>query len=134
MCNDVTKMRSLLNPYGLRIVCALRGGPLRFNQIDRAVEIPHAPLLASILKKLVRDGLVVRHVHKLGPPAVVSYELTPLGHDLSKHTVGVLAWIEDHTAEIEASREAYRGAPKGNDPVIRFSKRIDTGAVDTTAR
>jgi DNA-binding HxlR family transcriptional regulator len=126
--DNVTKTRSLLNLYGLRIICALRGGPLRFNQIDRAVDIPHAPLLASILKKLARDGLVVRHVHKLGPPAVVSYELTSLGRDLSQHAAPVLNWIADHVEEIETSRERHRMAatPKGNDPVL-IADRVNTG-------
>lgn len=129
MSSTVIKTRSLLNPYGLRIVCALRAGPLRFNQIDRAVDIPHAPLLASVLKKLARDGVVTRTVHQLGPPAVVSYALTPLGRDLSQHAAPMIDWMISHADEVEAARERHRAAaPKGNDPIFPHINTRSGGA------
>jgi DNA-binding HxlR family transcriptional regulator len=97
--------RAVTSQLTMRIVRALRRGPKRFNEIDRAVDAPNAPVLSKHLKKMVRDGLIVRHVHRLGPPAIVSYELTALGVDFARHAMPLMDWLDAHTAEIQAARD-----------------------------
>ena len=67
------RTRALTNQYGLRIVCALKRGPQRFNALERAIEAPNPPALSKLLKRMQRDGLVARRVIAIGPPAHVEY-------------------------------------------------------------
>lgn len=106
----MNSMRAITSQLTLRIVRALSRGPLRFNQLDRAINAPNAPFLSKHLKKLVRDGIVVRHVDRLGPPAIVRYELTALGRDLSTPASTLLAWVESNAPQIEAAREYHQAS------------------------
>jgi DNA-binding HxlR family transcriptional regulator len=61
-----------------------------------------------VLKRLCRDGIVQRTVHKADPPANVSYSLTPLGCGLAQSASGLLQWLSDNLHAIELSREINR--------------------------
>jgi DNA-binding HxlR family transcriptional regulator len=124
-----TQRRTLTNPYLLRIYRALARRSMRFRELERAIDAPNPPLLSSLLKRAQRDGTVHRHVVTLGPPPHVIYSLTSLGSELAKPATDLVGIVEGHRSEIEASREAYRGAPKGNDPVL-IADRVNTGRCD----
>ncbi len=96
--------RAVTNQYTLRIVTALRRGALRFNEIDRAINAPNQPILSKHLKKMLRDGLLVRTVIRTGPPAHVEYALTDLGRDLSGPASTMIDWLETNVARVEAAR------------------------------
>lgn len=98
--------RVTTSQLSLRIVRALAAaGTLRFNELDRAANARSAPVLSKQLKRLRRDGIVERHVIKLGPPAITEYSLTPLGIDLSKASNAFMSWLDAHGPEIAANRE-----------------------------
>jgi DNA-binding HxlR family transcriptional regulator len=63
------------------VVGALEEGPLRYNEIRRAVEGISQRMLTLTLKQLERDGLVNRTMYPTIPPRV-DYELTELGRNL----------------------------------------------------
>jgi DNA-binding HxlR family transcriptional regulator len=113
-CPTATGTETMLNSRAitaemtLRIVRALARGALRFSEIDRAINATNHPALSARLKKMTRDGLIVRHVHKLGPPAVVSYELTPLGADLAKPASALIDWTEHNGDQVQAARDYYK--------------------------
>jgi DNA-binding HxlR family transcriptional regulator len=100
--------RTLSNQGILRIARALRNGPLRFNEIDRAINAPNPPILSKLLKKMQRDGLIVRNVVQLGPPAHVEYALTDLGSDLSGPATTMIDWIDTNVGKVEAARAVSR--------------------------
>jgi DNA-binding HxlR family transcriptional regulator len=102
--NNAVTTRALLNPWGLRAVYALRHGALRFNELHRAINAPHAPAVVGIPKKLVRDGVVVREVVSLGPRAIIRYSLTAMGHGLAEVATPMVAWVGRHESEIQAAR------------------------------
>ena len=106
--NPMTSTRAVTSEMTLKIVRALSRGPLRFCEIDRAVNARNHPLLSERLKKMTRDGLIVRRVHKLDPPAIVSYELTKLGADLAKPASELIAWVERNADHIQSSREYHQ--------------------------
>jgi DNA-binding HxlR family transcriptional regulator len=81
---------------------------MRFNALERASDAPNPVRLSDHLKKLVRDGIVVRRVIQVGPPAVTEYSLTELGADLAKPASALIAWTEAHAAEVEASRQYHQ--------------------------
>src|SRR5579872_7464803 len=64
----------------VELLCAGRG-PMRFNEIRRAIGGISQRMLTLTLRSLERDGLVTRTVHPTIPPRV-DYALTALGHTL----------------------------------------------------
>ena len=59
----------------------LGGGPLRFNELRRAIGGISQRMLTLTLRGLERDGLITRTAYPTIPPRV-DYALTPLGRDL----------------------------------------------------
>jgi DNA-binding HxlR family transcriptional regulator len=97
--------KSLINPLAMRVVARLRRGPGRFNQIERDTMAPSPFALSSVLKKLCRDGLVLRAVLKPDPPAHCQYSLTELGRDYAESACcAMLSWLDGHAEQIEHAR------------------------------
>lgn len=65
-----------------RIVAHLAGGEARFNEIERAIEVPTSTL-SDRLKRLESAGVVTREVEDASPPAV-RYGLTEKGERLAE--------------------------------------------------
>lgn len=63
-------------------------------------------MLTRTLRKLERDGVVVRTVHPTVPPKV-EYALTALGRSLAAQGLQLGRWVVDHEDEIEASRMSF---------------------------
>jgi DNA-binding HxlR family transcriptional regulator len=63
-------------------------------------------MLTMTLRGLERDGMVKRTVYPTTPPRV-EYELTPLGHSLSKPVEALGRWAFAHLDEIQAARVAF---------------------------
>ena len=105
---NTTGTRALTNEWALLIARQLRRGEMGFNELARAVRAPHAPMLSSRLKAMIRDGLLTRTVHTLGPPAVTRYALTDLGRTLAEPAAALTDWIDSNRGEVEVARELYR--------------------------
>jgi DNA-binding HxlR family transcriptional regulator len=58
------------------------------------------------LRGLERDGIVSRTMYPVMPPRV-DYALTPLGHTLLDAVGALMAWVDEHLAEVDAARDAY---------------------------
>jgi DNA-binding HxlR family transcriptional regulator len=87
-----------------RTLGLLTDGPVRFNEIGRRVDVKNPRLLSQLLKKLCRDGIVVRTVIQAGPPAVVQYAITPLGRGLLKASAPLTEWLRDNATAVYAAR------------------------------
>ena len=94
------------------IVRMLADGPMRFNEIRRAVSAISQRMLSLTLRGLERDGLVTRTVTPSIPPRV-DYELTPMGLTLIEPLKAVGAWAIANRGLVEAARAKFDG---GNDP------------------
>ena len=75
------------------IVGLLSKGPMRFNEIRRAVSAISQRMLSLTLRGLERDGLVTRTVFPTIPPRV-DYELTEVGRTLIAPTKA--SWLLGH--------------------------------------
>jgi DNA-binding HxlR family transcriptional regulator len=95
------------------VVEQLRDGPIRFNEIRRAISGISQRMLTLTLRDLERDGLVTRTIYPTIPPRV-EYELTKLGRTLYEPLASVAAWVRENRPVIEAARKAFdaRGAAK----------------------
>ncbi len=92
--------------WSVLVVVELASGDRRFRELQRAVEGISQRMLTLTLRRLERDGLVVRTVFPT-VPAQVSYALTATGASLT-HLVKALAdWSLEHRGAIAAAREDY---------------------------
>lgn len=94
--------------WTLYVVCNLKNGPLRFNELKRRIAGISQRMLALTLRNLEQDGLVSRTVYQ-AVPLRVTYELTPLGETLAKPVGAMLSWAETHLDNIADSRRVFEG-------------------------
>lgn len=124
---DVTDLPAALDPCGLPehpdcgirdvldrvgdkwsvlVIVELSSGPRRFRQLQRAVDGISQRMLTLTVRRLERDGLVLRTVYPT-VPAQVDYRLTETGASLT-HLVKALAdWSLAHRDAIAEARHAY---------------------------
>ncbi|WP_370514038.1 winged helix-turn-helix transcriptional regulator [Cellulomonas sp. JZ18] len=111
-------IRDVLDRVGDRwtvlVVTELAPGPRRFRELQRAVHGISQRMLTLTLRRLERDGLVLRTVHAT-VPAQVDYRLTDDGASLT-HLVRALAdWSLTHRDTIARARHAYDALHPGNE-------------------
>ncbi len=87
--------------WTLRIVNALRPGPLGFNRMKRDVGGVNSTTLAQRLVLLEQVGLLHKTVQSTMPPRT-SYELTAAGHALAPIIDAIAAWGELHLPDAPA--------------------------------
>lgn len=92
--------------WSLLVVGTLRGGTLRFSELQRHIPGISQRMLTLTLRQLERDGLISRVVHAEVPPRV-EYTLTDLGHTLLELAIGMGDWAIANRERIESARAAY---------------------------
>jgi DNA-binding HxlR family transcriptional regulator len=93
--------------WTLLVVAALLDGPLRFNELQEALDGIAPNVLSSRLKALSEQALVVAHAYSDRPPRF-AYELSESGRELA----GALRLLADWGAR-SGGGEPYRHAPCG---------------------
>lgn len=88
------------------IVTLLAAGPMRFNEIRRAVDGISQRMLTLTLRALERDGLVTRTVTPTIPPRV-DYALTGLGRTLTDPLGAIAEWARTNRPAIAAARDRF---------------------------
>jgi DNA-binding HxlR family transcriptional regulator len=88
------------------IIVLLGSGPMRFNELKRAVGGISQRMLTLTLRGLERDGLVTRTQFEKIPPRV-DYELTALGCSLRQIVKPLDAWARAHMNDMKRARETY---------------------------
>ncbi|WP_312402580.1 helix-turn-helix domain-containing protein [Rhizobium sp.] len=79
-------------------------GTLRFSELAWHVEGISQKMLTQTLRRMERDGLVIRTLHPSVPPKV-EYRLSPLGLTLGAAFCNVWIWaVENHDAVHEARK------------------------------
>ncbi|WP_030273831.1 winged helix-turn-helix transcriptional regulator [Streptomyces sp. NRRL B-24484] len=92
--------------WSVLVIVELANGPRRFRELQRAVEGISQRMLTLTVRRLERDGLVLRTVYAT-VPAQVDYRLTGTGAGLT-HLVRALAdWSLAHRDGIAEARQAY---------------------------
>lgn len=92
--------------WSLLLVSILSNGPQRFTTLKYAAEGISQRMLTLTLRKLERDGIVVRTVFAEVPPRV-EYALTPLGESLVPPAMALADWAVDHHEAITAHQQAF---------------------------
>ena len=106
-------VRSLLDriadKWSLLVIIRLSQAPeskRRFSELKRDVEGISQRMLTTTLRKLERDGLVVREVFAEVPPRV-EYQLAPIGHSFLVPAKALIDWMVEKWPEIEKRRNIY---------------------------
>jgi DNA-binding HxlR family transcriptional regulator len=88
------------------VLQVLGNGPLRFNELRRAVAPVTQRMLSASLRGLERDGLITRTVYPSVPPKV-EYELTEAGRTLNTALYNIADWADANLETVTAARAAY---------------------------
>jgi DNA-binding HxlR family transcriptional regulator len=100
--------------WSVLVVVELASGPRRFRELQRAIHGISQRMLTLTMRRLERDGLVLRTVYAT-VPAQVDYRLTETGASLT-HLVRALAdWSLTHRAVIAGARQRYDQTHPGHD-------------------
>ena len=92
--------------WSVLVIVELANGHRRFRELQRAIDGISQRMLTLTVRRLERDGIVLRTVYPT-VPAQVDYRLTEIGASLT-HLVKALAdWSLDHRAAIGAARARY---------------------------
>lgn len=93
--------------WKLRIIGALLGGSLRFNELKRMVEGISSRVLSAELKELELNGFI-RRTTVDGAQAAVEYELTEYSHTLRDVLSALGTWGMMHREKIKQSFSMLR--------------------------
>ena len=92
--------------WSVLVIVELASGVRRFRELQRAIDGISQRMLTLTVRRLERDGLVVRTVYPT-VPAQVTYELTERGSSLTLLVKQLADWSLEHKDSIGASRELY---------------------------
>src|SRR5258708_7923125 len=96
------------------VVSTLGDGPMRFNELRRALGSISQRMLTLTLRALERDGLATRTVFPTVPPRV-DYELTRLGRSLLEPVSALGLWARRNRTGIEDARRRFDAASRLTD-------------------
>lgn len=96
----------VLDKWSLAVLDQLCERPSRFNELRRAIPAVTQKSLTATLRRLERNGVVVREVLP-NRPVAVRYAITPLGKTLRHPVDVVLQWATEHMPAIEQARRAF---------------------------
>jgi len=91
-----------MGKWGVLVLMALSDGTQRWGVLRRNVSGISEKMLASTLKTLEADGLVLRTAYPEVPPRV-EYALTDRGRDLMERVIPLMQWVADNAGEMVAS-------------------------------
>jgi len=105
-CPTRTLFDQIVDKWSVMVLAVLEPGPQRFNAIKRDLEGVSQKSLTQTLRRLERNGLVVRRVISSSPVAV-EYELSALGRTLLPPFRNLYHWVKGAIPEVEAARRAF---------------------------
>jgi DNA-binding HxlR family transcriptional regulator len=113
-CPIMSAIAMISDKWKVLIICKLRPGKMRFNELKRALQGVTQRVLTHQLRELEADGLVVRTIFPEVPPRV-EYALTELGQTLIPVLDRLEGWARDHSSELlDARRRSLMAA--GGEP------------------
>jgi DNA-binding HxlR family transcriptional regulator len=88
------------------VLTALADGPMRYSDLTRHIAGVSQKMLTQTLRRLERDGLLIRTITP-AVPVRVDYELTALGETMLPLVAAIKQWSESHIEEIHSARSRY---------------------------
>ena len=108
VCPFATAQRLIQGKWAILILHYLSGGPMRFNELQRNMpKMTHATLSAQ-LKKLEKEGLVIRREYPQIPPKV-EYSLSEIGGKFAPVLESLQVWGTGYIHYLKTERQAQSG-------------------------
>ncbi|WP_322747787.1 MULTISPECIES: helix-turn-helix domain-containing protein [unclassified Frankia] len=95
--------------WSIGILVAAAKGPVRFSELERTIEGISRRMLTLTLRKLEREGLLVRTVYPTVPPRV-EYTCTEMAIELHDCLSVLVGWAKRHSSDIAKAHAAYDAA------------------------
>ncbi len=111
-CPIMATMAMISDKWKVLIICKLKRGTLRFNELRRELKGVTQRVLTHQLRELEADGLVKRTIFAEVPPRV-EYTLTELGTTLIPVLDHLEKWAQEHAEELMAARAKVVAAANG---------------------
>ncbi|MET8850631.1 helix-turn-helix domain-containing protein [Amycolatopsis sp. NPDC004625] len=112
VCTVLEVINRISGKWAIGILLEAIRGPVRFTELERAVEGISRRMLTLTLRNLERDGLLLRTIYPTVPPRV-EYEATAMAKELYQSLNALLGWAERHRDDIASARVAYDGQAAG---------------------
>lgn len=106
LCPIRTVLGQIAEKWSLLVILLLRDGAHRFSAINRAIPDISQRMLTQTLRKLERDGLILRTVTPSIPPRV-DYEITNLGRSLFEAITAMEQWAVAKKTDILRARRDF---------------------------
>ena len=103
VCPYVTSQSIIQGKWAILILHQLEGGPLRFNELLRRIEIAQGTL-SKQLKSLEDEGMIYRNVQAEGV-LKVEYELTEIGGKFKKVLNSIEEWGKEYIEYLKGKNE-----------------------------
>lgn len=105
-CPIVEVLDHVAGKWSIGILLVAGHGPVRFTELERSIEGISRRMLTLTLRKLERDGLLIRTVYPTVPPKV-EYTLTDVARELQDSLAALTEWAKRHRPSIVAARTEY---------------------------
>jgi DNA-binding HxlR family transcriptional regulator len=92
--------------WAIGILVAAAQGPVRFTELERGIKGISRRMLTLNLRKLEREGLLVRTVYPTVPPRV-EYECTEMAFELYETLLSLVGWAKRHGGDIARAHALY---------------------------
>jgi DNA-binding HxlR family transcriptional regulator len=99
--------------WSVLVIVELDSGPRRFRELQRAIDGISQRMLTLTVRRLERDGLVLRTPYPT-VPAQVDYRLTETGASLTHVLKELAEWSVTHRPGIAEARRQYDQAHRGH--------------------
>jgi DNA-binding HxlR family transcriptional regulator len=96
----------IADKWSMMVLTVLDPGPARFNEIKRNLQGVTQKALTQCLRRLERNGLILRRVIPTSPVGV-EYEITPLGRSLQGPFKALYIWTLQNLAEVDRARAEF---------------------------
>ncbi|CAL9372439.1 hypothetical protein SUDANB121_00901 [Nocardiopsis dassonvillei] len=96
-CPSRRVLGEVTSKWGVLVLVALDGGPMRWSELLRRIGGVSEKMLARTLRAFEAEGLVLRDARPVVPPHV-EYSLTEAGREVTARLVPLVAWAEEHAA------------------------------------
>ncbi len=96
----------LSEKWRIPVLHLLAPAPLRSGELQKALPEISPKVLTQTLRRMERDGLIVRTVYAIVPPKV-EYRLTSMGTSLLDPLRDLCHWAKAHVRERDRSRQEF---------------------------
>lgn len=110
-CPSRLVLETLAEKWALLLLHTLAGGPRRTSDLRRHIGGISEKMLIQTLRKLERNGFVVRHSFAEVPPRV-EYRLTEMGQSLSQAVRALDGWVEANIMTVLDAQKEFDAREK----------------------